>query len=211
MCKHFKALVTISSLIFFAIACTKKSEDSCCKNTTPITTQNKDEKISTESIYQLKGQWADHNKKTIELSDNKGFYQITAMIFTKCGFACPRILLDLKILDNQLTEEEKKSIHFLLVSFDTERDTPEVLQQYHSEHKLSNRYRLLHGNATQVRELSMVLNVKYEQQKDKSFAHSNIITILNPKGEIIYQQEGLGLPPEKLINKIRADINQKLK
>ena len=33
--------------------------------------------------------------------------------------------------------------------------------------------------------------MKYKQEADGAFAHSNIITILNPEGEIVHQRIGL--------------------
>jgi protein SCO1 len=55
---------------------------------------------------------------------------------------------------------------------------------------------LLHGDEESVREIAALLGVKYKQEADGSFAHSNLVTILNSEGEIVHQRAGLevGLP-----------------
>jgi protein SCO1/2 len=37
------------------------------------------------------------------------------------------------------------------------------------------------------------------------FSHSNIISVFNPKGELIYQQEGLGVNNDQTVNKINEE------
>ena len=148
----------------------------------------------------------DQNNHPRQLSDLEGKYQLVSMIVTNCGYACPRTVLDLKMIEKGLKEDEKKKVNFALITFDVERDTPPVLLKYYKERQLNPQWVLLHGSADQVRELSTILNVKYEQRKNKAFVHSNLITVLNPKGEIIFQQEGLGIPPEAILKKIRDDM-----
>jgi nitrite reductase (NO-forming) len=50
---------------------------------------------------------------------------------------------------------------------------------------------LLHGDAGDVRELAMLLGVRYKEDARGQFAHSNLITVLNAGGEIAFQREGL--------------------
>jgi protein SCO1/2 len=50
---------------------------------------------------------------------------------------------------------------------------------------------LLHGQSDDVRELAMVLGVKFAKDSRGQFAHSNLITVLNPEGEIAFQRAGL--------------------
>ena len=39
--------------------------------------------------------------------------------------------------------------------------------------------------------LAALLGVKFKQEADGAFAHSNLLTILNPEGEIVHQRTGL--------------------
>lgn len=200
------------SLIFIS-GCVEKKKDlasteikECCKEA-PNGLSEKKFILSKESVYQLNDSWTDQNNQEIKLNELQGKVQVVAMIFTNCTYACPRIIMDLKMLELKIPEAHKKNVNFLLLSFDTERDTPEVLKQFAKDKKLNEHWRLLHGNENQVREISMVLGVKFEKKSDNSFAHSNLITILNQKGEIVHQQEGLGVKSDETIGKINELSN----
>ena len=40
--------------------------------------------------------------------------------------------------------------------------------------------------------------------EDGTFSHSNLISLLNAKGEIVYRLEGLGQNPDALIEKLKS-------
>ena len=80
---------------------------------------------------------------------------------------------------------------FVLVSFDTVRDTTEVLAKYRAQRALDGQWIVLRGDDDAVRELAALLGVKYKQEADGMFSHSNVITLLNREGEIVHQRQGL--------------------
>lgn len=159
--------------------------------------------LDPESIYQLEGQWHTQNNDTIQLSQLEGKIPVVAMVFTNCGFACPRIVADLKIIEEQLPEEKEDEVVFVLVSFDTERDHPARLLEFAKEMKLNKNWMLLHGGEEEVRELSMVLDVQYKKQPDGNFAHSNNIILLDKKGVIVTQIEGLRTNSNPIVAEIK--------
>ncbi len=61
-----------------------------------------------------------------------------------------------------------------------------------------DRWQLLHGGEGDVRELAAVLGVQYRKEESGAFAHSNIIFLINPDGEVVYKQAGLGTAPEPM-------------
>ena len=79
----------------------------------------------------------------------------------------------------------------VLVSFDCDRDMPAALHLYRGRMRLGDDWVLLHGQPDDVRELAMVLGVKFARDNRGQFAHSNLITVLNPAGEIAFQRVGL--------------------
>ncbi|MCX6951570.1 MAG: SCO family protein [Verrucomicrobia bacterium] len=80
---------------------------------------------------------------------------------------------------------------FVLVSFDVARDTTAVLAKYRAERALDGQWTLLRGDDNAVRELAALLGVKFKQEADGSFSHSNLVTILNREGEVVHQRVGL--------------------
>lgn len=194
-------------LLFLGVSCKQNEKKECCSKSDSSKVENKNEDLSDlnkESIYQLESDWQNQNGKPLKLTSFKGKIQVVAMVFTNCTYACPRIVGDMQLIESSLSEELKKQVDFILISFDVERDTPERLLSFSKEMKLSDNWVLLHGNEESTHEMSLVLGVKYDKQTDGSFAHSNIITVLNQDGAIAFQQEGLGVSQEKTMEAIKA-------
>jgi protein SCO1/2 len=145
------------------------------------------------SVYDLASAWSDQNGRTINLADLKGKTRVVVMFFSSCSYACPRITADLKSIESKLTDEQKNEVGFVMASFDVERDQPAVLKEFAGEKKLDEEHwTLLHGDEESVRDLAAVLGVRYRREPGGDFAHSNIITVLEPGGAIVHQREGLG-------------------
>lgn len=173
------------------------------ENKQPETAAQQEVPVSDESLYQLAGEWHSQNGDTLELSKLSGKIPVMTMIFTRCDFACPRIVDDLKKIEKQVPADKKDQVVFVLVSFDSERDTPDKLKEFAKKMKLNNKWLLLHGDEEQVRELSMLLDVKYKKQPDGSFSHSNGITLLDTGGSIAAHIEGLGVDPKPIVSRFK--------
>jgi protein SCO1/2 len=148
---------------------------------------------SEGSIYQLDSQWRDAAGKERSLGSLSGQVQVVSMGYTTCQYACPRLLADMRQIEANLPEEVRKLTHFSFISIDPERDSPERLSAYRKENKIDlERWTLLTGDVGSVQELAVVLGIQFRKTGDGDFAHSNVLTVLNSKGEIIHRQNGLG-------------------
>ncbi len=143
--------------------------------------------------------------KNLKLGGLRGKPQVVAMFFASCQFTCPLTVSDLQRIEAALPENLRTNVNFTLISFDSRRDTPAVLKNFRAKRELSNaNWTLLRGEPDDVRELAALLGVIYKQDANGDFAHSNVITVLNAEGEIIFQQPGLNLPPDEIVSKIKA-------
>jgi protein SCO1/2 len=193
-----RTLIKITSCILAAtlfFSCGKKeikNGHDCCKKAT-ASQQTTNIKIVNEqnSIYQLTGTWTNQQNEQVQLDQLKGKIRLAAMIFTHCGYACPRMVDNMKAIEKQLPAGLKNKVGYVLISFDPERDTPQQLKKYALQKQLDTSWTLLHGNDTQVRLLSMLLQLQYSPLPDGNFNHSNILTILDEQGVIVKQIEGL--------------------
>lgn len=134
----------------------------------------------------------------------RGRPQVVAMFFSSCRYTCPLTVGDMKNIEAVLPENLRTNVGFTLISFDSQRDTPEALRTFRTAHQLSNEnWTLLRGEPDEVRELAALLGIVFRQDTNGDFAHSNVITILNSEGEIVFQQQGINLPPDTMIAKLR--------
>ncbi|HVU94321.1 MAG TPA: SCO family protein [Puia sp.] len=154
------------------------------------------------SIYQLPGIWSDQHDHRLSLNQLKGKVRVVAMIFTHCGYACPRLVQDIKQIEVSLPAGSKDRVGYVLVSFDSQKDIPSQLSRFASQQGLGNHWELLHGDAGQVRELSMLLNIRYQQLGESNFSHTNGIFILDATGAIARSIDGLDPQTSVAVNTI---------
>lgn len=164
-----------------------KKPDACCEEIKSAETAA----FSSESLYQLEVGFTDDHGQPFTLGSLRGRPVVLTMFFASCGYACPLLLTDMQAIRAKLPAEIRDQAAFVLVSFDVARDTPAALAKYRAERHLDAQWTLLHGDDDAVRELAALLGVKFKQEADGQFAHSNLITILNAGGEVVHQRNGL--------------------
>jgi protein SCO1/2 len=168
--------------------CTEKAtaaKPSCCEEIASAAP------LSARSLYQLDAKWTDDAGRTVTLATWRGRPVVLAMFFASCEYACPVLVHDIQRLREKLSPEARERTQVVLVTFDTVRDTPAALQAFRERMKLDSHWSLLTGADDAVRELAMLLGVKFKQDARGQFAHSNLFTVLNPEGEIAHQHAGL--------------------
>ncbi|MDO8545435.1 MAG: SCO family protein [Opitutaceae bacterium] len=169
----------------------KPAPASCCAAPDTAAVAASIAPLSSRSIYQLDAKWADDAGQSVSLATLRGRPVVMAMFFASCEYACPVLVNDMKRLRALLPESVRATAQFVLVSFDTARDTSAVLSSYRGKSELDSSWTLLRGEDASVQELAMLLGVKFKQDARGQFAHSNLITVLNGEGEVAHQHAGL--------------------
>lgn len=176
--------------------CVTKAVPACCAKVEPAAP------FRDKSLYQTVATWTTDANKPVKLAALKGRPQVVVMFFASCQYACPALVNDLKRIEAALPAKSRGNVGFTLVTFDTERDTPAALAEYRAIRQLpDSTWTLLHGGSDDVLELAALLGVKFKKDANGQFAHSNLITILNSEGEIVFQQTGLN---QSITNPVRA-------
>lgn len=165
--------------------------------------------ISDLSIYNLPSKWTNQNGKDIELKSLRGNVLVMVMIYTSCKAACPRLVADMRDIESKLDKKYKQNVKLILVSIDPKTDTPERLKSFAIDNKMNqDPWIFLRSTEENTREFAAVLAVNYKQISPIDFSHSNIISVFNPEGELIFQQEGLGVNNEKTIETINQEAGK---
>lgn len=187
-------------LSLFAISCNNTSKDAEVATTS---TEAKDDKISDMSIYNLPSHWTNQDGDKIELKDLKGKVLAMVMIYTSCQAACPRLVADMRSIENQIPEDKKDNVQYVFVSIDPKTDTPEQLTAFAKENKMQDdKWLFLRGSEEDTREFAAVLAVNYKKISPMDFSHSNIISVFDQGGELAHQQEGLGVDNKETVQTI---------
>lgn len=181
---------------------TNQVHRSCC-----IAAPASDKPLTDKSLYQLNSSWTNDDGQTLQLSSLRGRPQIVVMFFASCQMTCPLIVSQVKQLEASLPAKTREKIGFTLVSFDSVRDTPVALKNYRTDHSLSpENWTLLNSDPDSVLNLAAVLGVKFKQDAQGQFSHSNLITLLNSDGEIVQQFPGLNPNKEQFAAEIEKLI-----
>ena len=162
---------------------------------------------SDESLYQLDATWTNQHGETVPFAALHGQPVVLSMIFTNCAYACPMIVHDMKQIAAAVPASMRRGVQYVLVSMDPARDTPAALKRFATGHGLDPAsWTLLRGSKRDVRLLAALLGIRYKQEADGQFSHTNLITILNPDGEIMHQQSGLGSNPAPSADALREAL-----
>lgn len=196
----------IAFLILFAMNSCKDADKKEAK--AEVKTETKKE-ISDLSIYNLPSKWTTQNGKDIELKSLRGNVLVMVMIYTSCKAACPRLVADMRDIESKLKKKTKQNVKLILVSIDPKTDTPERLKTFAIANQMDkDPWIFLRSSEENTREFAAVLAVNYKQISPIDFSHSNIISVFNPEGELIFQQEGLGVNNEKTIETINQEAEK---
>ena len=206
---HIPLVLLISSLL--PLGCNSPSTtNNSTVTTTTVTTQENDTAFSDLSIYNLPEVWTTQNGDDIALKELKGNVLVVVMIYTSCKTACPILIKDMREIRKQVDTQipkTAKGVKYLLVSIDPETDTPEHLKAFAKENNMDDdQWLFLRSNEEQTREFAAVLAVNYKQISPVDFSHSNIISVFNKKGELVSQQEGLGIDYEKTVCEVKKQL-----
>jgi protein SCO1/2 len=148
------------------------------------------------------------NGSTFQLSESNGKVRLVSFIFTHCPDVCPATTRYMADLQEQLKAKglfgDKAA--FITVSFDSERDTPEVLQKYANTFNADQSgWYFLRGSEEAVQKVTKDFGIAAIKQPDGSYMHTTKIFLLDQDGNMrrIY-----GMAEEMNLEQIAADIEQ---
>lgn len=204
---YLKTILGTTKLFFFILASLLITLQSC--NNKVEKANEKDNPISDLSIYNLPSKWTNQNGQNVEMKDMKGKVLVMVMIYTSCKAACPRLVADMRNIEQRIPKKIKDNVKFVLVSIDPTVDTPERLKSFAAENKMTgDQWVFLRSTEENTREFAAVLAVNYKKIDPIDFSHSNIISVFNAEGELAYQQEGLGVNSDETITKITEEAKK---
>lgn len=174
---------------------------------TTAETENGNNEISDLSIFNIKSTWTNQNGEDLQFEDLKGDVLVTVMVYTSCKAACPRLVADMRNIEERLSKETKENTKMVFVSIDPKTDTPERLKAFAEENLMDkDPWLFLRSTEDNTREFAAVVAVNYKKISPIDFSHSNIITVFNDQGEMVFQQEGLGVNSDATIQNIEKAV-----
>lgn len=143
----------------------------------------------------------------------KGNYTLVGYIFTNCPDICPLTTNNMRILQENMKEEEIENINLLSISFDPEVDKPDRLKKYAELRSLDlSNWDFVTGEKSTVDSLMKdvgVLAVPGDStitpsgEKILYFVHTDRISLFDKEGRIIKNYKGSQAPIDKIMNDLK--------
>lgn len=190
--KYFSALLI--SILFFT----------SCQNT-----KKEHKELPADSIFRLSSQWENQNGEVMELQELRGKTLVVVMIYTSCKTACPVLVARMKSIEENIARKDLDKTSFVLISIDPKVDTPERLQEFAIKNKMDGKqWIFLRSNEEATQEFANVLSMKYKQISPIDFSHSNIVTVFDPEGHMVSQEEGLDINVDKVAQTVKKTVKE---
>lgn len=125
---------------------------------------------------------------------------LLAMIYTHCPDICPMTTHNMHLVDQRLPEELRQKINYIVITFDPNRDTPNVLKRFAEIRDLSfNNWTLLSGDEKNTNEVMLKFGIKaipadstYDENGELSYnvIHTDRISLIDQEGRLRANYKG---------------------
>jgi len=157
------------------------------------------------------------NQDSIEVIFPKniiGHITVMGFIYTHCPDICPMTTHNMYLTEKKLNESGIEDVKFIALSFDPDRDSPEVLRKFAEIRDLDFiNWTLLTGEKTIVNELMKRFDVKAiktdenideEGNSEYSMMHTDRISLIDEKGILRKNYKGSTINIEKIVSDIKT-------
>lgn len=191
----FKNLIAILFILLIFIS---------CKDNLPL------DKDLTKKSYQL----IDQDSVNVSFPEAvKGHITVLGFIYTHCPDICPMTTHNMYLTEKRLKEQGIDDVKFVGISFDPDRDTPEVLTKFAEVREISfKNWILLTGKKETIEDLLRRFDVKAvktdqivdeEGNPEYSMMHTDRISLVDEYGILRKNYKGSTLNLEEIIEDIK--------
>ena len=189
-------LISLSITLLFSVSCTDNLplDKDLTKKSYTLINQDSVEIIFPENII--------------------GHITVMGFIYTHCPDICPMTTHNMYLTQKQLKERAIDNVKFVAISFDPDRDSPEVLKQFAEIRDLDfNSWTLITGQKNTLDELMKRFDVKAiktdetiddEGNPEYSMMHTDRISLIDKNGRLRKNYKGSTLNLEELIIDIKT-------
>lgn len=163
------------------------------------------------SLYALDAKWTTQDGRVMPLADLRGDVVVLAMVYTSCTMTCPLLTNEMLAVQRALPPAIRGRVRFVLASFDPARDSVAMLYAYVKKMSLDERWLALRASAADVRQLAVLLGVRYRALPNGDFEHSNIINVLDADGVRQFQSERVPVDRPALVGAVLRAVLRALR
>lgn len=130
----------------------------------------------------------DNKDRTYHFEEFEGKYMFMTFIYTNCSTVCPQMEVNMQeVFETLDMEKYKDDLVFLSISFDTERDTVEVLDRYAQYFNVDgDSWRMLRvPDDDDLQGLLDLYGVTVIPEGSSDFQHNTSFYLIKPDGQLL--------------------------
>lgn len=147
------------------------------------------------------------NGGRLRLDDLRGNVVVMTFIYASCVDTCPLLTAKLAALAPRL-RAGAAGVHFLGVTVDPERDTPDILHEYARRHGLGRQWTFLTGNPAEIREVARRYGVYFRKSERGDVDHTFLTSLIDPSGILRVQYMGVRFDPDEMLRDVRSLLDE---
>jgi protein SCO1 len=183
-----------------------------------LTTLSGCDKLSVKkSLEGVTYQLIDQTHTDVTFPDSYfGKVMLVGYVYTHCPDICPMITYNMRDIQRELPEEHDFTL--ISISFDPDRDSPEILYDYAENYRLDqSNWKLLTGNKSEVESLLEILEIstvktptRFTEDNTPVYFidHTDRVTLIDRKGNIRKHYMGSELNPQEVAADIKTLLNE---
>lgn len=149
----------------------------------------------------------DGNKRS--LAQLRGQVVALTFIFTSCADTCPMLTSKLVSIQRKLNPAVRPGVHFMAITVDPERDTPEALKRYAQAHSVDPKYwSFLTGSAEEIGEVTRRYGIYNKKQPKGEVDHTFLTSLIDKQGTLRVQYLGWRFKPEEFTGDILSLVKE---
>jgi protein SCO1/2 len=150
----------------------------------------------------------DQNGNLFDSESLRGSFTVLTFIYTSCPVPdfCPLMSSNLDAINRNLTEDERKNIKLLSISFDPENDTPDVLKAYEKKFLSTPNHLYLVGDIETTKRVTAEFGIFTTFATDQ-IIHNLQTAILDEQLKVVSLYSGNKWTVEELLVDLRKQVN----
>ena len=147
--------------------------------------------------------------KSLSLQDLHGKVVLVTFIFTTCPDTCPVLTYKMAGLQKRLGRDFGSRVHFVSMTVDPERDTPDVLRRYAQGYGANFAgWSFLTGDPDHIDAVVRAYGVFAKKQEGGNVDHTFLTSVVDQSGTLRVQYMGTRFDPGELLKDIRALLHE---
>ena len=147
--------------------------------------------------------------KRLALKELRGKVLAITFIFASCVDTCPLLTAKLAGIQKRLGSDFGSKVHFVSITVDPERDTPEVLKRYAEAYKANTGgWGFLTGTKAEIREVAKRYGIYYKKTSRGDVDHTFLTSLVDQSGTLRVQYMGVKFDPDEMLRDIQSLVKE---